>query len=48
MFDYNKTHDIVIIGSGAGGATVAHELADTNLSIVILERGQHIVADADN
>jgi choline dehydrogenase-like flavoprotein len=48
MFDYGKTHDIVIIGSGAGGGTLAHQLADTGLDIVILERGQHIEVDEDN
>jgi choline dehydrogenase-like flavoprotein len=48
MFDYSKTHDIVIIGSGAGGGTLAHQLADTGLDIVILERGRHIEVDDDN
>jgi choline dehydrogenase-like flavoprotein len=48
MFDYDKTHDIVIIGSGAGGGTLAHQLTDTGLDIVILERGRHIEVDDDN
>lgn len=34
--------DIVIIGSGMGGATLAHALAPTGRSILILERGEHI------
>ncbi|MEQ9812111.1 MAG: GMC family oxidoreductase [Azospirillaceae bacterium] len=34
--------DIVIIGSGMGGATMAHALAPTGASIVILERGQRL------
>lgn len=38
--------DIVIIGSGIGGATIAAALAPTGRSIVILERGHHIV-DSD-
>ncbi|MCC1492915.1 GMC oxidoreductase [Cognatishimia sp. F0-27] len=38
--------DIVIIGSGIGGATVAAGLADTGARIVILERGYRIPDDA--
>lgn len=38
-----KTHyDVIIIGSGAGGATVAHGLAAAGKKILILERGQHL------
>ena len=36
--------DIVIIGSGMGGATLAAALAPTGRRIVILERGQHLRA----
>ena len=40
--------DIVIIGSGAGGATLAQRLAPTGKSILILERGdQRIVTVRD-
>lgn len=38
--------DVVIIGSGMGGATVAAGLAPTGARIVILERGKHIPDDA--
>ena len=34
--------DIVIVGSGMGGATVAAGLAATSASILILERGERI------
>jgi gluconate 2-dehydrogenase alpha chain len=34
-----KSADIVIVGLGWTGGIVAKELADTNLSIVVLERG---------
>ena len=34
--------DIVIIGSGMGGATVAAGLAETGASILILERGERL------
>ena len=34
--------DIVIVGSGMGGATVAAGLAATGASILILERGERL------
>ncbi|NRG18241.1 GMC family oxidoreductase [Rhizobiales bacterium] len=40
------TPDIVIIGSGMGGATLAASLAPTGARIVILERGHQIPDDA--
>ncbi|MEO6298501.1 MAG: GMC family oxidoreductase [Paracoccaceae bacterium] len=36
------TADIVIVGSGIGGATLAHALADSGANILILERGAHL------
>jgi choline dehydrogenase-like flavoprotein len=36
------TVDFLIIGSGIGGATIAHALAPTGAKIVILERGEHL------
>lgn len=35
--------DIVIIGSGVGGATIAHALAPTGAQILILERGRRLI-----
>jgi len=32
-------HDVIVIGSGAGGATLAHALAPTGMRILLLERG---------
>lgn len=44
----SKPFDIVIIGSGAGGATLAQRLAPTGKSILILERGEHLPREAEN
>lgn len=37
--DYKETVDVVIIGSGCGGATVGKELAAAGHNVLILERG---------
>ncbi len=37
-----KSPDIIIIGSGIGGATIASALADTDSSVLILERGEQL------
>ena len=36
-----ETTDVCVIGSGAGGAVVAKELAEAGLAVVILEAGEH-------
>ena len=40
--------DIVIIGSGAGGGTMAYALADTGARILIVERGDFVPQEAEN
>lgn len=40
--------DIVIIGSGIGGATIAAGLAPTGASILILEAGEHLADGPEN
>ena len=40
--------DLVIIGSGAGGGTVAHTLSKTSARILIIERGGFIPQEAEN
>src|SRR5258706_4924651 len=40
--------DVVIIGSGAGGGTVAQRLAASGKTILILERGEQLPREAEN
>jgi choline dehydrogenase-like flavoprotein len=42
------TFDIVVIGSGAGGGTIARELAPTGAKILIAERGDFIPQEDHN
>jgi choline dehydrogenase-like flavoprotein len=42
------TYDIVIIGSGAGGGTIARELASTGAKILIVERGDFVPQEDHN
>jgi choline dehydrogenase-like flavoprotein len=42
----DRAPDVVIVGSGMGGATLAAGLAWSGARIVILERGRHIPKDA--
>ena len=41
-------YDIIIIGSGAGGSTIAYKLADTGKKILIIERGDYIPLEKEN
>jgi choline dehydrogenase-like flavoprotein len=40
--------DVIIIGSGAGGGTLAHALAPSGKKILILERGEYLPREKDN
>lgn len=40
--------DIIIIGTGAGGGTLAHKLAPSGKKILLLERGNYIPREQDN
>lgn len=49
MFSTSHTHyDIAIIGSGAGGGTLAYALANSGKRIVILERGGFLPREKQN
>ncbi|MFN7985758.1 MAG: GMC family oxidoreductase, partial [Vicinamibacterales bacterium] len=41
-------YDVIIIGSGAGGGTLAHGLADSGARILVLERGDFVPEEAQN
>ena len=41
-------YDVIIIGAGAGGGTVAYSLAATGKRILILERGGYLPKEEDN
>jgi choline dehydrogenase-like flavoprotein len=43
--DLELDADVVVIGSGAGGAVVAAELAEAGERVVILEEGPHVPAE---
>ena len=40
--------DVIIIGSGAGGGTIAHALSDSGARILILERGDFVPQEEEN
>ena len=44
----SEVFDLVIIGSGAGGGTLAQALAPTGARILILERGEQVPSEAEN
>jgi choline dehydrogenase-like flavoprotein len=43
-----EKYDIIIIGSGAGGGTMAYALAETGKKILILERGDYLPREREN
>ena len=43
-----ERYDVIVIGSGAGGGTMAHALADSPARILILERGGFVPQEDEN
>jgi choline dehydrogenase-like flavoprotein len=41
-------YDVIIIGTGAGGGTLARKLAPTGKKILVLERGNYVPREKDN
>src|SRR5919205_987174 len=46
--EYSKHYDVIIIGTGAGGGTLAWRLAPTGKRILLLERGTYVAREKDN
>jgi choline dehydrogenase-like flavoprotein len=44
----NHHYDVIIIGSGAGGGTLAYHLAPSGKKILLLERGSYVPREKDN
>jgi choline dehydrogenase-like flavoprotein len=40
--DADLTADVVVVGSGAGGSIVAHDLVERGYDVLVLERGLHV------
>ncbi len=43
-----RHYDVIIIGTGAGGGTLAHRLAPSGKRILLLERGDYVPREKDN
>ena len=41
-------YDVIIVGTGAGGGTLAHTLAPSGKKILLLERGDHLPREKEN
>ncbi len=47
--DFNDDSAVLVIGSGAGGGTLANELCQKGVKVILLEAGaQHSIADFEN
>ncbi|MER5968405.1 GMC family oxidoreductase [Streptomyces sp. NPDC002055] len=44
----DQDYDVIIIGTGAGGGTLAHRLAGSGKRILLLERGGYLPRERDN
>ncbi|MDE3206018.1 MAG: GMC family oxidoreductase [Acidobacteriota bacterium] len=44
----SERYDVIVIGTGAGGGTLAHRLATTGKRILILERGDFLPREKEN
>jgi choline dehydrogenase-like flavoprotein len=46
--DQTSHYDVIIIGTGAGGGTLAHRLAPSGKRILLLERGEYVPREKAN
>ncbi|MCB4769311.1 GMC family oxidoreductase [Ancylobacter sp. Lp-2] len=45
QYELDDSGVVVIVGSGAGGGTLAHELTKRGIKVVLLEAGKHLTPD---
>jgi choline dehydrogenase-like flavoprotein len=43
-----ERYDVIVIGTGAGGGTMAYALAGTSARVLILERGDFVPQEDEN
>ena len=43
-----ESYDLIIIGTGAGGGTLAYALANSGLRILLIERGDYLPQEPAN
>jgi choline dehydrogenase-like flavoprotein len=43
-----KSYDLVVIGTGMGGGTIAYALRDSGRNILLLERGDYLPSESEN
>jgi len=43
-----ERYDVIIVGTGAGGGTLAHTLAPSGKRILLLERGDFLPRESEN
>ena len=48
MSDPEKHYDVIIIGTGAGGGTLARALSGSGKSVLLLERGDYVPREREN
>ena len=44
----SEDFDVIVVGTGAGGGTLAHTIAQTGKRILLLERGDYLPKELDN
>jgi Choline dehydrogenase and related flavoproteins len=44
----NLHYDVIVVGSGPGGVSMAQKLATTGKRILLLERGDYLARSVDN
>ena len=48
MMKMTESYDVIIVGTGAGGGTLARMLAPSGKRILLLERGDFLTRESEN